>query len=94
MAGYREVAISHGQDHEFVDRPAMTQEGATPLVGGAELERLLGYRTSSAFRQAVHRKTIPIPVFSLKHRRGKFAFRKDVFTWLDELRGRLESVQA
>jgi hypothetical protein len=70
-------------DFEFDDPYA-----SSPLIGGAELERLLGFKTSGAFRQAVHRNTLPIPVFSLANRRGKFAFKKDIAEWFQGLRQR------
>lgn len=60
-----------------------------PLVGGSELERLLGFTSSSAFRQAVHRGRLPVRVFSLPERRGKFAFTADIAQWLSSLRIRV-----
>ena len=57
----------------------------TPLIGGPELWQTLGFRTSAAFRQALHRKTLPVPVFALKGRAGKFARRVDVEGWLAQI---------
>jgi hypothetical protein len=56
-----------------------------PLLGGAQLWRTLGFRTAAAFRQALHRKTLPVPVFSLPGRSGKFARRVDVDQWLAQI---------
>lgn len=56
-----------------------------PLVGGSDLARLLGFKNMEAFRQAVHRKRLPIKVFELKNRRGKFAFTEDLTRWLADL---------
>lgn len=58
-----------------------------PLMGGAELRRALGYPSANAFRQAVARKTVPVKVFSIEHRRGKFALSKDVAAWLASRHG-------
>lgn len=60
-----------------------------PLVGGPELERLLGYTSNSAFRQAIHRGCLPVNVFTLPDRRGKFAFTSDIAEWLLTLRMRV-----
>ncbi|AXQ98283.1 hypothetical protein [Pseudoalteromonas piscicida] len=46
----------------------------------------LGYGSGEAFRQAVSRKTVPIPVFSIDKRKGKFALTKDVARWLAKQR--------
>lgn len=52
------------------------------LVSGDDLRRTLGYKSPDAFRQAVARKTLPVPVFSIPHRRGKFALSSDIARWL------------
>jgi len=53
-----------------------------PLVSKDDLRAVLGYKTSGAFRQAVHRQTIPIPIFTIPDRKGKFALVRDVAIWL------------
>ncbi|MGO0792304.1 hypothetical protein ACTOWA_20775 [Herbaspirillum seropedicae] len=53
-----------------------------PLLSGEALRQVLGYTSSEAFRQALSRKTMPIPVFSIPNRRGKFALAKDAACWL------------
>lgn len=53
-----------------------------PILSGEILIRSLGYKSADAFRQALVRKTIPVPVFNIEHRRGKFALTKDVSAWL------------
>ena len=73
---------------EVADRSYADFDADFPLVGGADLEKLLGFKSSGAFRQAVHRNTLPIPVFSLANRRGKFAFKKDIAEWFQGLRQR------
>lgn len=60
-----------------------TQYG--PLMGAAELRRALGFTTQEAFRQAVVRNKVGVPVFSIPGRRGKFAHTSDVAAWLAKL---------
>jgi hypothetical protein len=57
-------------------------KGQRPLVSNEELREALGYSTMDAFRQALARRTVPVPVFSLPNRRGKYALVKDVADWL------------
>lgn len=53
-----------------------------PMMTGTSLYRALGYHTSDSFRQAIYKQTLPIAVFSIPKRRGKFALTKDVATWI------------
>jgi len=62
-----------------------------PLLSGQDLRKVLGYPSLEAMRQAVLRDSIPIRIFAIKHRRGKFALAKDVAHWLVEQRNREES---
>lgn len=57
-----------------------------PMMTGKELRVALGYPSNDAFRQALVRKTLPVPVFPIEKRRGKFALTKDVATWIAEQR--------
>jgi len=57
-----------------------------PMMSGDKLRVALGYPSQEAFRQAFVRKKTPIPVFSIEHRRGKFALTKDVARWLAKQR--------
>jgi hypothetical protein len=59
-----------------------------PLISGNNLRRVLGYNSPEAFRQALARKTMPIHVFSIPNRRGKFALVRDVAKWLAEQRAK------
>lgn len=52
------------------------------MVSGEELSQILGYPTRAAFRQAIVRGTVPIPVFKLPNRRGRFALVKDISLFL------------
>lgn len=53
-----------------------------PILGNDELSAALGYPSREAFRQAAAREQLPVPVFTLPNRRGKFALVKDVAQWL------------
>jgi hypothetical protein len=57
-----------------------------PLMGGAALWKALGFTSSDAFRQAHSRGLLPVPVFNIPNRRGKFALVHDVARWLAEMR--------
>lgn len=59
-----------------------------PMMTGEALRAALGYSSQEAFRQAYARNLIPIPVFTLERRRGKFALTKDVAAWLASQRER------
>lgn len=52
------------------------------ILSAPEIQKVLGYPSEYAYRQAVNRKTIPVPIFELKHRRGKFALLRDVVLFL------------
>ena len=54
------------------------------LIGGSDLIKALGYPSGSAFRQSIARKSIPIDVFNIEKRRGKFALVTDLARWLAE----------
>ena len=53
-----------------------------PMIYGKVLYMALGYGSGDAFRQAVSRKSVPVPVFPIENRRGKFALTKDVALWI------------
>jgi hypothetical protein len=59
-----------------------------PIVSNDNLRLVLGYASKEAFRQALSRKTIPIAVFEIENRRGKFALIRDVAVWLAAQRER------
>lgn len=56
-----------------------------PLIGGKELALALGFASTTAFRQALRRGNIPVKVFVLPSRKGKFALTRDVSRWLETL---------
>ncbi|MEJ2795688.1 hypothetical protein WAE56_19980 [Iodobacter sp. LRB] len=57
-----------------------------PMIADDALLQALGYCSVDAFRQAFTRGTLPVPVFAIKHRRGKYALVKDVAQWIAEQR--------
>ena len=56
-----------------------------PLMGGEDLRRALGYRSTPAFARAVRLNTVGVTVFEIPGRRGKFAMTADVAAWLKTL---------
>lgn len=57
-----------------------------PMLTGKELSKVLCYPSYDAFRQALVRGTVPVAIFSIEHRRGKFALASDIAAWLAEQR--------
>lgn len=54
------------------------------IVAGRDLVRLLGYRTSAAFRQAAHRQSLGVRTFFIRGRRGRCARTSDIARWAFE----------
>lgn len=52
------------------------------VIGGRDLHHVLGYPSSDAFRQAVHRKTVPVQTFRRPGFRARFARTHDIAKWL------------
>jgi len=75
----------------IIERDLLNQYG--PLIGKEDLRVALGYRSNDAFRQALSRNTIPIPVFEIEHRKGKFALVKDLAVWLEAMRNNAKNNQ-
>ncbi|KQZ60028.1 hypothetical protein ASD53_02365 [Lysobacter sp. Root559] len=57
-----------------------------PMIGHDDLRQALGFLSMDAFRQALCRQQLPVPVFSIRNRRGKYALTLDVARWLAQLR--------
>ena len=57
-----------------------------PMLGGKSLCKTLGYSSMAAFRQAYARGTVPVTVFPIERRRGKYALANEVARWLAEQR--------
>lgn len=80
---------THGNDAPNLDaleRQLISSLG--PVVGGSELTKALGFRSQGAFRQALARNGLPIRVFTIPGRRGRFALTSDIARWLWELRSK------
>ncbi len=50
------------------------------------LWKLLGYPSTDAWRKAIQRKTIPVPIFQIPERNGYFALSRDVAVWIAKAR--------
>lgn len=57
-----------------------------PLLHEEQIQRALGYQTRFGFRKAMKENSLPIEVFSILNRRGKYALAKDIAGWLAESR--------
>lgn len=69
---------------EALERDLLTRYG--PILGQEDLRQALGYPSLEAFRQGLARRQLPVPVFTLPNRRGKFALTKEVAAWLARAR--------
>ena len=56
-----------------------------PLLGGADLRRALGFRSDVTFRRAIRLGKLPVHVFEVEGRKGKFALTTDVAQWLHQV---------
>jgi hypothetical protein len=52
------------------------------MLGSKDLWRELGFPSPNAFRQALARGKIELPIFEVRNRRGRFALAKDVAYWI------------
>lgn len=57
-----------------------------PTMANDDLRKALGFNTMAAFRQAIVRNKVPIPIFTIENRQGKFALTKDIAKWLSATR--------
>lgn len=57
-----------------------------PMLPSRVLWKVLGYSSSSAWRQSISRRTVPVPIFPLEGRSGYFALSHDVAAWMAEQR--------
>lgn len=65
---------------EEIERNLLDRHG--PMIGGRVLCAALGFSSMAAFRQALARGRVAVPIFSLPLRRGKYALAKDVAGWI------------
>lgn len=57
-----------------------------PLLSSRDLWQVLGYPSPDAYRQALLRRRIPVPLFEIEGRRGRFALAQEIAQWLAEQR--------
>lgn len=57
-----------------------------PILSSETLVKVLGYKSAAAYRQAVVRHTVPVPLFQIPNRRGRFALARDVAIWISQQR--------
>jgi hypothetical protein len=55
-----------------------------PVLTGESLFRSLGYVSKDAFKQSMSRKTVPVQLFAMQNKRGKYALTSDVARYLAE----------
>lgn len=85
----RDSEISELEDD--LRRTLENRHGAA--MSGKALWSSLGYRSAETFRRAAVKGDLPIPVFDIPGRRGKFALAKDVAHWLAERRASAEDIR-
>jgi hypothetical protein len=59
-----------------------------PLINGKQLASLLKFSSMAAFRQALKRGMLPVRVFEIPGRKGKFALTGDVVQWLIDIKSK------
>ena len=97
VTGYDKKAMTNQEETpnnlaKSLERDLAEKHG--PMIANDALRIALGYPSTDAFRQALARKTVAIPVFSLENRRGKYALVKDVAAWLAANRNKAAKSQA
>ena len=65
---------------QVLEQQLITHYG--PMISNDSLRQVLGYSSMDAFRQALARQTVPVPVFGLANRRGKYALALDIAQWM------------
>jgi hypothetical protein len=53
-----------------------------PVLTGDEIQKALRYPSVDAYRKSVTLQRVPVPLFEMENRRGKFALSKDVAHYL------------
>ena len=66
-----------------IESDLVTKHGE--LMSGDDLWRALGYGSKRSFSRAVVSNTVPLLIFELANRRGRFARTRDVARWLASL---------
>lgn len=85
MASVRSMALCTHKSAAGLDSSIQALEDRFGMiVAGRDLVRLLGYRTSAAFRQAAHRQSLGVRTFFIRGRRGRCARTSDIARWAFE----------
>lgn len=76
---------SQGLDTELANELNDKLFGQYGLVlPSAALIKVLGYPSPIAFRKALMRGSVNVPLFQIPNRRGRFALARDVAIWLSQ----------
>lgn len=67
------VTVDESQDSRVDKVELDLRERYGAEISGADLRRLLGYKTPEAFRQAAHRGKLPVATYQPAHRRRRCA---------------------
>lgn len=76
-------------DNIFVDAKEIEEDLVLrygTILSGESLKNALGFSSMFALKQAITRNKIPVPLFKLENRRGRFALTKDVAAYLSKKR--------
>ena len=87
---YRYMKMNDMKLREKMHQELLKKHGE--IVGGINLCRLMGFSSTAAFRQSLIRGQIPIQTFEIPHRKGRFAYTRDVVNWLCELSNSSETL--
>jgi hypothetical protein len=68
-----------------LERELMNRYGA-PLLTGDKLSDAMGYRSIHSLRKHMAKDEVPVKLFTIKGRRGRFALLKDIALWLAKQR--------
>jgi hypothetical protein len=71
---------------EHLENTILREHGGRPMLHGDALSQVLGYPSVMAFKKAASRGLLPVPVFAIPRREGKFALVTDIAHWMVELR--------
>ena len=77
---------------KHVENTILREHGGVPMLNGDALSKVLGYPTTMAFKKADARGLLPIPVFPIARRSGKFALVSDIASWMCVFRAIVNSV--
>lgn len=67
---------------EQLENMLVRHYGAT--IGGRDLREALGFKSATAFCRAVRAGRLPIRLFEIEGRRGRFALATNVAEWLEK----------